>query len=111
MNIEELKTIYPTLIAQIEQEARSGNNGETKDITITKDQDNNILSWTEITRCRDGHFLSRRWDQYTYLNGVVDTIIQKTFIGLRKTEDITVKHTNNHSGITVTDNLITNPVI
>jgi len=61
-------------------------------VTIIKNKDGNMKTYTEETRDTDNILVSKRVDEYTYFKtGVIDTINQKVYDGeggLRSEKDI-----------------------
>jgi len=57
--------------------------GETTSaISIVKDKDGRMQTWIEETRDIDGVLISKRVDEYGYIEGgVIDTIRQQTYDG------------------------------
>jgi len=54
----------------------------TSQITVIKDKDGRVKTWTEETRDSDGILLSKRTDKYKYYeNGDIDTVNLKVFDG------------------------------
>ena len=55
----------------------------TSQITVIKDKEGRVKTWTEETRDSDGILLSKRVDEYSYYHktGDVDTINQKVYDG------------------------------
>ena len=53
----------------------------TSSITVIKDKDGRVKTWTEETRDSDGILLSKRVEEYSYYSkaGNVDTINQKVY--------------------------------
>ena len=75
----ELKTAYPILVSQIEQEAKEGTVNQTT-VTVEKDLKGNRSKWTEETKDSKGVLISKRVDEYTYYStGEVDIITLKVF--------------------------------
>ncbi|MCK4525959.1 hypothetical protein KAW18_01205 [candidate division WOR-3 bacterium] len=75
---EGLKTAYPTLCERLEKEVR----GETtvSTVTIVKDGQGRISTWTEETRDLDKVVIGKRVDKYTYYSiGEINTITMKKY--------------------------------
>ena len=103
MTIDELKVLYPDLIAQIEQEAIDGDNGYQRTIAITEDENGNIITWKETTRDRKNALIGSRSDVYVYnQDGSIDTIQQKVYEVEKLVSDKIVKHIGGK--LVITDN-------
>lgn len=73
---EGLKAAYPVLCERLEKEAR----GETTvpTVTVVKDGQGRMSTWTEETRDLDDVLVGKRIDEYTYyLTDEIDTITMK----------------------------------
>jgi hypothetical protein len=54
----------------------------TSKVTVVKDKDGRIKTWTEETRDIDGNLIRKRVDEYVYsTSGVIDTICQQVYDG------------------------------
>ena len=80
----------------------------TSQITVIKDKEGRVKTWTEETRDSDGILLSKRVDEYEYFSktGDVNTINQKVFDGegslLSEKE---VKHSEDGGQLTTEDRI------
>ena len=79
--IAELKILYPILIAQIEQEAVNGINGDyVSTIKIARTADDQIGTWTETIKDREGLLIGSRVNIYNYdKDGILDIINHKEY--------------------------------
>lgn len=77
---------------------------EIPKISIEKDKEARMLTWTEITEDQDKKQIRKRLDIYTYhATGEVDTITQKVFDAAGKLiDEKEVKHTLDGKQPTVT---------
>ena len=77
--IEELRSTYPGLVAQIEKIARGEENQAS--IIVEIDATGNIAKWIEEIRDIESNTLiQKRIDEYSYYkNGEIDTITQQVF--------------------------------
>ena len=66
----------------------------SSEISLVKDEQGRMKTWTEITRDSDGNQIRKRVDEYTYHStGEVDTITQQVFDSADKlTSEAEVKH-------------------
>ena len=81
MDIETLKTLYPDLIAQIQDEAIAGVDGDhVVTVKITRDsQTREMLTWTETTNDRLGLLICSKINTYSYDHGVLKVINEKCY--------------------------------
>jgi hypothetical protein len=89
--IEGLKAAYPVLCERLEKEAR----GETtvSTVTVVKNGQGRMSTWTEESRDLDGILVSKRVDEYSYyLTDEINEIIQEEYEGETLVSKKKLKH-------------------